>query len=73
MEKRDETTPREKVSAVPGAVPHRRLADRPDRAKDMAADMATDPRVAFEWQAVLLRYLPDPRGSQHRVKRFALR
>jgi len=29
--------------------------------------------AAFEWQAVLLRYLPDPRGPQHAVKRFGLR
>lgn len=28
---------------------------------------------AFPWQALLLRYLPDPVGPSHNVKRLALR
>ena len=30
-------------------------------------------RLPFDWQAVLLRYLPEPLGTSHTVKRLAAR
>jgi hypothetical protein len=69
MEKRHETTPEEQVGTAPGAAPHRHQT----ASAAGAAEPARDPPTAFEWQAVLLRYLPDPRGSHHSVKRFAAR
>ena len=32
-----------------------------------------DQRPVFDWQAILLRYLPDPPGGEHAIKRFSLR
>ena len=32
-----------------------------------------DLRPVFDWQAILLRYLPDPPGTEHAIKRFGLR
>ncbi len=30
-------------------------------------------RPLFDWQVLLLRYLPEPRGSTHAIKRLAPR
>lgn len=62
METRDEPLPDKTAVTAPGAGQHR----QPDAALQGQAG-------AGEWQAMLLRYLPDPRGSQHSVKRFAAR
>jgi hypothetical protein len=32
-----------------------------------------DQRPVFDWQAILLRYLPDPQASEHAIKRFSPR
>lgn len=40
----------------------------------VATETACGPtQTVFQWQARLLRYLPDPIGPSHSVKRFALR
>lgn len=65
MKKRDQTSPRKTDrTATEAALTHRPTA---------SSLPAEAPPPAFEWQAVLLRYLPDPRGAPHAVKRFALR
>jgi hypothetical protein len=69
MEKRDRPTPDETVRTAPGAAPQRHKAAPADR----AAGAGEQRCPAFEWQAVLLRYLPDPRGPHHSMKRFAAR
>lgn len=40
----------------------------------LSTDRDSSPaQPVFQWQALLLRYLPDPIGPSHSVKRFALR
>lgn len=66
MEKRDETIPGQKALATAATVAEGYL-------NPPGKDGETPHAAGFEWQAVLLRYLPDPRGPQHAVKRFGLR
>lgn len=66
MDKRDETIPGARVRPAPDAAPSRQGAARQEPG-------AQPVPPAFDWQALLLRYLPDPRGSDHAVKRFGAR
>jgi hypothetical protein len=64
MEKRDTPFQIKAVSpARDGAAP----------ARTMPTEQARQSQPAFEWQALLLRYLPEPLGPSHSIKRFALR
>ncbi|MBW4024114.1 MAG: hypothetical protein HIU92_13470 [Proteobacteria bacterium] len=53
----------------------RHTEDEPDvpAAKADAPQQAITPEGRFDWQVLLLRYLPEPRGSSHVVKRLAPR
>lgn len=45
-------------------------------AAEMTATAMPGPGPAtpgFAWQALLMRYLPEPLGPEHSIKRFALR
>jgi hypothetical protein len=49
-----------------------------DRDRTATAAAAAEPspppaRPPFDWQVLLLRYLPEPRGSTHAIKRLAPR
>jgi hypothetical protein len=64
MDKRDTPFPDKMMSAAGQAM----TAARP-----LPEDDAPRIRQAFEWQALLLRYLPDPLGPTHSARRFAPR
>lgn len=66
MEKFQETIPGQKGLAATGTAAESPLPLAAEQGEEAAA-------ATFEWQAVLLRYLPDPRGPQHAIKRFAMR
>jgi hypothetical protein len=67
---------------TPAAGPNARSAAAQPLAEDRQPGVpSTEPPLRqtrssqphFEWQALLFRYLPDPLGPTHSVKRFALR
>ncbi|GAB0114954.1 hypothetical protein AcidC75_24780 [Acidisoma sp. C75] len=45
---------------------------RPEATPERAA-MSEPSRAAFDWRALLLRYLPEPHGAAHSAKRFGAR
>ncbi len=49
--------------------------DEPETPVAKAGAPPADPPVGapFDWQVLLLRYLPDPRGTAHVIKRLAPR